>query len=307
MTVKDDSAPGLEDHRQVLLQDTATRCDAEPFSGEALVEYITPAPAVISPANGYVAPAPAATYAPHRAASTAWRATSWDWLDRNPTIAAPVSECAEPVPSGTHGDKGFESFTPDDGGTDVFIHGTQLIEAEALQQGDTVSFDTEYNDRKFKYRFNFPRGANGFVTGVEADELVTCEEPHFENAARSGTARITYGTNESAECNSGHANFSCGANGFVTGSAACEPVTCEEPHFENATRSGTGSITYGTNETAECNTGHCTVEQIVDVPGPQFHEDIVEVTAVCSAGVARSNTGSVKKWFQEKGLRFHHP
>ena len=42
-----------------------------------------------------------------------------------------------------------------------------------------------------------------------------------------------------------------------------------------------------------------TVEQIVDVLGPQFHEDIAEVTAVRSVGVARSNTGSVKEWFKE--------
>ena len=50
------------------------------------------------------------------------------------------------------------------------------------------------------------------------------------------------------------------------------------------------------------------MEQIVDVHGPQFHEDIVEVTtAVRSVGAARSSTGSVKKWFKGKGFCFITP
>ena len=47
-----------------------------------------------------------------------------------------------------------------------------------------------------------------------------------------------------------------------------------------------------------------TVEQTMDVPGPQSHEDIVEMTAVGSFGAARSKTGSVKQWFQSKGFGF---
>ena len=53
-------------------------------------------------------------------------------------------------------------------------------------------------------------------------------------------------------------------------------------------------------------TTECTAEQIVDVPGPQFQEDIAVVTAVRSVEAARSNTGSVKKWFSGKGFPFQH-
>ena len=48
----------------------------------------------------------------------------------------------------------------------------------------------------------------------------------------------------------------------------------------------------------------CTSSQIVDVPGLQFHEDIVEVTAVRSVGVAMTHIGSVKKRFKGKGFGF---
>ena len=50
-----------------------------------------------------------------------------------------------------------------------------------------------------------------------------------------------------------------------------------------------------------------TVEQTVDVPGPQSHQDNVEMTAVGSFGAARSKTGSVKQWFQSKGFGFITP
>ena len=49
-------------------------------------------------------------------------------------------------------DNGFGFITPEDGGDDVFIHRTQLADAEALEQGETVSFDKEYDDRKGKYK-----------------------------------------------------------------------------------------------------------------------------------------------------------
>ena len=45
-----------------------------------------------------------------------------------------------------------------------------------------------------------------------------------------------------------------------------------------------------------------TVEQTMEVPGPQSHEDIVKMTAVGSKRAARSKTGSVKQWFQSKGF-----
>mmetsp|Transcript_3452 Transcript_3452/g.9265 ORF Transcript_3452/g.9265 Transcript_3452/m.9265 type:complete len:134 (+) Transcript_3452:119-520(+) len=49
-------------------------------------------------------------------------------------------------------DKGFGFITPDDGGDDVFVHRLALVGAESLEQGDTVTFDSEYDDRKGKYK-----------------------------------------------------------------------------------------------------------------------------------------------------------
>ena len=43
-------------------------------------------------------------------------------------------------------------FFPEDGGDDVFIHCKQLVDAEVLEQGDTVSFDREHDDRKGKHK-----------------------------------------------------------------------------------------------------------------------------------------------------------
>ena len=51
----------------------------------------------------------------------------------------------------------------------------------------------------------------------------------------------------------------------------------------------------------------CTSSQIVDVPSPQCHEDIVEMTAVRSVGVAMTPTGAVKKWFKGKDIGFIFP
>merc|ERR1712138_365959 len=50
-------------------------------------------------------------------------------------------------------DKGFGFITPDDGGDDVFIHIKQVDGGE-LSEGDKVSFDNEWNDRKGKYNAN---------------------------------------------------------------------------------------------------------------------------------------------------------
>merc|ERR1711966_231984 len=48
-------------------------------------------------------------------------------------------------------DKGFGFITPDDGGDDVFVHIKQCSGAESLSEGDQVSFDKAWNDRKGKY------------------------------------------------------------------------------------------------------------------------------------------------------------
>ena len=57
-------------------------------------------------------------------------------------------------------DKGFGFITPDDGGEDVFIHIKQCNGAESLSEGDKVSYDNEWNDRKGKMQ-----GNNCTVTG----------------------------------------------------------------------------------------------------------------------------------------------
>mmetsp|Transcript_82770 Transcript_82770/g.250947 ORF Transcript_82770/g.250947 Transcript_82770/m.250947 type:complete len:226 (-) Transcript_82770:223-900(-) len=49
-------------------------------------------------------------------------------------------------------DKGFGFIAPDDGGDDVFIHVKDLVNGDGLSQGDLVTFDTEWDDRKGKYK-----------------------------------------------------------------------------------------------------------------------------------------------------------
>ena len=48
-------------------------------------------------------------------------------------------------------DRSFGFITPEDGRENVYIHWKQLIGTKVLKQGDTVSFDTEYDERKGKY------------------------------------------------------------------------------------------------------------------------------------------------------------
>ena len=57
-------------------------------------------------------------------------------------------------------DKGFGFITPDNGGEDVFIHIKQCNGAESLSEGDKVTYDEEWNDRKGKNA-----GANCSVVG----------------------------------------------------------------------------------------------------------------------------------------------
>merc|ERR1711865_525196 len=47
-------------------------------------------------------------------------------------------------------DKGFGFISPDDGSEDVFIHIKQCNGAESLSEGDKVTYDNQWNDRKGK-------------------------------------------------------------------------------------------------------------------------------------------------------------
>jgi len=49
-------------------------------------------------------------------------------------------------------DKGFGFVTPDDGSEDVFVHVKENPDLEGAQAGDAVMFDSEYDDRKGKYK-----------------------------------------------------------------------------------------------------------------------------------------------------------
>jgi CspA family cold shock protein len=59
------------------------------------------------------------------------------------------------MPSGTvkffNDDKGFGFITPEDGGTDVFVHVSALSRGGSLREGDKVSFEVG-QDRKTGFR-----------------------------------------------------------------------------------------------------------------------------------------------------------
>ena len=57
-------------------------------------------------------------------------------------------------------DKGFGFVTPDEGGDDVFVHVKDSPDLEGCQQGDAVTYDAEWDDRKGKYK-----GVNVSVSG----------------------------------------------------------------------------------------------------------------------------------------------
>merc|ERR1712110_150741 len=50
-------------------------------------------------------------------------------------------------------EKGLGFISPDDGGDDVFVHRSVLDGGEEyLEEGDAVTFESEYDDRKGKYK-----------------------------------------------------------------------------------------------------------------------------------------------------------
>merc|ERR1719162_1953797 len=50
------------------------------------------------------------------------------------------------------GEKGFGFVVPDGGGEDVFVHRRSLHGVYELAEGDTVIFDTEFEDRRGKLK-----------------------------------------------------------------------------------------------------------------------------------------------------------
>ena len=61
--------------------------------------------------------------------------------------------------------KGFGFIQPQDGGEDMFIHVTGIADGKELQEGDTIYYDSEYDDRKGKYRAVNVTGGTGSPVG----------------------------------------------------------------------------------------------------------------------------------------------
>eukprot|EP00442_Polarella_glacialis_P006323 CAMPEP_0115081464 /NCGR_PEP_ID=MMETSP0227-20121206/19286_1 /TAXON_ID=89957 /ORGANISM="Polarella glacialis, Strain CCMP 1383" /LENGTH=118 /DNA_ID=CAMNT_0002469297 /DNA_START=58 /DNA_END=410 /DNA_ORIENTATION=+ len=58
-------------------------------------------------------------------------------------------------------EKGFGFITPTDGSEDVFVHRSALEGCEALEKGDEVTYDSEYDQRKGKTRAINVSGGTG--------------------------------------------------------------------------------------------------------------------------------------------------
>lgn len=47
-------------------------------------------------------------------------------------------------------DRGFGFIRPDEGGADIFVHARAISNRDVLKQGDRVTFDSIFDDRRGK-------------------------------------------------------------------------------------------------------------------------------------------------------------
>ena len=60
--------------------------------------------------------------------------------------------------------KGYGFIQRKDDGEEIFVHVTAIVDGKVPQQGDTCSFDIEYDDRRGKYRAVNVTGGSGVPT-----------------------------------------------------------------------------------------------------------------------------------------------
>ena len=73
-------------------------------------------------------------------------------------------------------DKGFGFITPDDGSDGVFIHQKELA-VEALRHGETVSYDSEYDDRNYRDTRPCDTGYDDREGKLQDTQLLRLSEP----------------------------------------------------------------------------------------------------------------------------------